>query len=293
MLSVTLPELDATSLSIRSTERGHLRRELAEVRGRGVDVGAVGLEDLAQLLREDQDVVDDPGQPFLAEGAAQGLLEVRGDVADVDLDVPGELRDLVEGDRRFALESRAFRQRGRGDRPGNQLDVLVAQHPEALDGGRGALAQGHVPGQLEVDDGLAPDQADLGDLAHQHARHAHVGFLLEARDVVELDGDAAARSAAEVQVLDLPDEDPREDECDQKKRSDFRCLAHRASEMVLPLALSDSTVNGPSARPSTNCRTAGSLRMQELLRRPLEQDPAPEQQRQAVADLPRRSECDA
>ncbi len=66
-------------------------------------------------------------------------------------------------------------------------------------------------------------------------------------------------SAAEVEVLDLPDEDPREDECDQKERSDFRCLAHRASEMVLPLALSDSTVNGPSARPSTNCRTAGSL----------------------------------
>ena len=106
---VTLPELDGDEPVDPVDELGHLRRELLEVRGRRVDVGAVGLEDLAQLLRQHEHVVDDPGQPLLAEGPAERLLEVRGDVADVDLDVPRELRDLVEGDRRVALEGRALR----------------------------------------------------------------------------------------------------------------------------------------------------------------------------------------
>ena len=79
----------------------------------------------------------------------------------------------------------------------------------------------------------------------------------------------------------------------RKNAPTFAAVAHRASEMVLRLALSDSTVNGPSARPSTNCRTAGSLELQELLGRRLEQDPAAEEQRQAVADLARRSGCGA
>ena len=54
-------------------------------------------------------------------------------------------------------------------------------------------------------------------------------------------------------------EQSRQNENDEKERADLRRIAHRASEMARCLALSDSTVSGPSARPSTNWRTAGSL----------------------------------
>ena len=68
------------------------------------------------------------------------------------------------------------------------------------------------------------------------------------------------RAPAEPEVLDLPDEKSRQNEDDEKERADLRRIAHRASEMARCLALSDSARSaGPSARPSTNWRTAGSL----------------------------------
>src|SRR4029453_897427 len=173
--------------------------ELFEVRGRRIDVGAIGLEQLAQLLRQDQDVLDDSRQPLLAQRASERGLEVPGDLADVDLDVARELGDLVEADGRVALEGRA------------------------------------------------PGDAD-------------VRFFLESGDVVELNRHGLAEHAADFQVLDLPDQESGQDEDDQEKRSDFCCSAHRAPQMTRGARpSSDSTVSGPSARPSTNWRTGGSL----------------------------------
>src|SRR5262249_48379673 len=99
----------------------------------------------------------------------------------------------------------------------------------------------------------------LGDLPDEDAGHADVGFLLQAGHVVELDRHGLAEHSADLQVLDLPDQESRHDQNDQEKRSDFRCGAHRASQWTRPAPSSDSTVSGPSACPSTNWRTAGSL----------------------------------
>src|SRR4029453_7206179 len=234
--------------------------ELFEVRGRRIDVGAIGLEQLAQLLRQDQDVLDDSRQSLLAQRASERGLEVPGDLADVDLDVARELGDLVEADGRVALEGRARRDGRRAHGARDQLDVFVAEHPEALDRGRGAVAELDVPRQLDVHQSLSAHEPDLGDLADEDSGHANVRVLLESGDVVELNRHGLAEHAADFQVLDLPDQESGQDEDDQEKRSDFCCSAHRAPQMTRGARpSSDSTVSGPSARPSTNWRTGGSL----------------------------------
>ena len=71
MLSVTLPELDATSLSIRSTSA-----VICVENSRKFAVVASMLARLdSSILRSSceriEHVLDDPGQPLLAEGAAR------------------------------------------------------------------------------------------------------------------------------------------------------------------------------------------------------------------------------
>ena len=108
---VTLPEFDATSRSIRSTscvicDENSLKFAVVESMLARLD---------SRILRSSCDRTSTlstiPVSRSSPSGAAERLLQVRRDVADVDLDVPREPRDLVEGDRGLALEDRAFRER--------------------------------------------------------------------------------------------------------------------------------------------------------------------------------------
>src|ERR1700674_204823 len=147
----------------------------------------------------------------------------------------------------------------RGHRTRKQLDVVVSQHPQGLDRGHRALVQVDLLLELDVDKRLAAHEPDLGDPADENARDAHVGLLLETRDVFELNGHRLRHLAAETQILDVPDQNPRQSERQQKECSYLRSGTHRASQIVLCIPFSNSPVSGPVARPSTNCRTAGSL----------------------------------
>ncbi len=213
---------------------------------------SVRLDDRAHLFADQPHVLNDVREPLLTLGASDRFLEALRDRLDIDFDVAGELGDLVERDRDPADDHGVVREWRRAERTGHQLDVFLAEQPQALDRGGSALPQRDVGVEVDVDERLSLDQADLADLADLHARHAHGGLLVQTSDVLELDRDLPRTAVTDADVLDLPDEQRRDRENDQEKRPDFRCRAHDPSETAVAASRSNSTVSGPSAFPSTN-----------------------------------------
>ena len=110
---------------------------------------------------------------------------------------------------------------------------------------------------------LCGSDLDAADLADSHARHADGGLLVETRDVLELRRHTSWRlSAPDPEVFDPPDQEPRDHQNDRERtrRPSPRC----SCSLPRPpggRSPASSSVNGPCAWPSTNCRTAGSFEL--------------------------------
>ncbi len=227
---VTLAWLDATSWSSAVTAE-HRLRELAQVRDRRVDVRAVGRTMSSHVLGDDRTFSTMcAGAPPPA--ARRGTSSGSADILDVDLDVARELRDLVEADRHVALESRALGQPGAPTGPGTSSTYFSPRSPRFATEPDAPWRRSTSPSSSMSTIAL-PVGCPAGSratLPTRHPGHAHRGLLVEPRDVLELDLTLPGGPSSEPQVLDLPDQKARQDQDDQKKRSDLRRGAHAPSE---------------------------------------------------------------
>ena len=206
-----------------------LLRHHAGVRQCSVDVRLIRGDDLAHLRGDRADVLDDVLEPRLPLRSADRAAQRGRDRLYVVRDGGHLIRDVVHRRRLAAHQDDLLLL---GDhrqvlRAGIDVDVLLAEESEVRHFGRGVRVQRHVVVDLHVHLRFAVrTNVNAGDLPLANAGDAHGGLVIEAGHVGKDRADLAHAVAADVDVLDLENEERHDAEGEQHEGADFCCRGH-------------------------------------------------------------------